>query len=62
MLKNALLVTAGIVIGAGAVSVLQAQSNAPYYVVAEINVNDQPAMRLVALIRFATALCGTVPN
>jgi uncharacterized protein (DUF1330 family) len=41
MLKSALLVTAGIVIGAGANAVL-AQSNAPYYEVAEINVTDQP--------------------
>ena len=42
MLKSALLVTAGIVLGAGGISALQAQSNAPYYEVAEINVNDQP--------------------
>jgi hypothetical protein len=41
MLKSALLVTAGIVIGVGANAVL-AQSNAPYYEVAEINVIDQP--------------------
>ena len=41
MLKSALLVTAGVVIGAGANAVL-AQSNAPYYEVAEINVTDQP--------------------
>ena len=42
MLKSALLVTAGIVLGAGGISALQAQSNAPYYEVAEINVIDQP--------------------
>jgi uncharacterized protein (DUF1330 family) len=41
MLKNALLVTAGIVMGAGAISVLHAQSSAPYYEVAGINVTDQ---------------------
>ena len=43
MLKSALLVTAGIVLGAGGISALQAQSNAPYYEVAEINVIDQPS-------------------
>jgi uncharacterized protein (DUF1330 family) len=42
MLKRALLVTAGTVIGFGANAVL-AQSNAPYYQVAEINVKDQTA-------------------
>jgi hypothetical protein len=41
MLKSALLVTTGIVVGAGAISALQAQSNAPYYQVAGINVTDQ---------------------
>jgi uncharacterized protein (DUF1330 family) len=41
MLKSALLMTAGIAIGFGANAVL-AQSNAPYYEVAEINVIDQP--------------------
>jgi uncharacterized protein (DUF1330 family) len=40
MLKGALLVSAGIVIGFGANAVL-AQNNAPYYEVAEINVKDQ---------------------
>jgi uncharacterized protein (DUF1330 family) len=43
MLKSALLVTAGIVVGAGAISALHAQNNAPYYTVAEINVKDQKA-------------------
>jgi uncharacterized protein (DUF1330 family) len=43
MLKNALLVTAGIVVGAGAISALHAQTNAPYYLVAEINVKDKTA-------------------
>jgi hypothetical protein len=42
MLKSALLVTAGIIVGAGAISVLHAQSGAPYYEVTEINVTDQP--------------------
>jgi hypothetical protein len=42
MLKSALLMTAGIVIGFGANAVL-AQSNAPYYLVAEINVKDKTA-------------------
>jgi len=43
MLKSALLVTAGIVVGAGAIGALHAQNNAPYYLVAEINVKDQKA-------------------
>jgi uncharacterized protein (DUF1330 family) len=40
-LKSILLVTTGIIIGAGAISVLNAQSNAPYFEVAAINVTDQ---------------------
>jgi hypothetical protein len=43
MLKSALLVTAGVVVGASGISALNAQSNAPYYEVAEFNVIDQPA-------------------
>ena len=43
MLKSALLVTAGIVVGAGAISALHAQSGAPYYLVAAINVKDKTA-------------------
>ena len=43
MLKSALLVTAGIVVGAGAISALHAQSSVPYYLVAEINVKDKTA-------------------
>ena len=43
MLKSALLVTTGIVLGAGAISALQAQTNAQYYTVAEINVKDRAA-------------------
>ena len=42
MLKSALLVTAGVAIGFGA-NALHAQSNAPYYLVAEINVKDKTA-------------------
>ena len=40
-LKSILLVTTGIIIGASAISVLNAQSNAPYFEVAAINVTDQ---------------------
>ena len=35
------LVTTGIIIGASAISVLNAQANAPYFEVAAINVTDQ---------------------
>ena len=42
-LQSALLATAAFVLGAVAVSALHAQSNAPYYEVAEINVIDQPS-------------------
>ena len=40
-LKSLLLVTTGIIIGASAISVLNAQSNAPYFEVAAINVTDK---------------------
>ena len=40
-LQRILLVTTGIVIGASAVSVLNAQSNAPYFEVAAVNVTDK---------------------
>jgi uncharacterized protein (DUF1330 family) len=40
-LQSALLATATFALGAVAVSVLHAQSNAPYYQVAAINVTDQ---------------------
>ncbi len=43
MLKGALLMTAGIVIGAGAISALHAQSGTPAYLVAAINVKDKTA-------------------
>jgi uncharacterized protein (DUF1330 family) len=39
-LKSILLVTTGFIIGASAISVLNAQSNAPYFEVAAINVTD----------------------
>jgi len=41
MLKSALLVTTGIVIGAGAISALNAQSGTPYFNVSAINVTDK---------------------
>jgi hypothetical protein len=40
-LQSALLATATFALGAAAVSALHAQSNAPYYEVAGINVTDQ---------------------
>ncbi len=40
-LQSALLATTTFVLGAAAVSALHAQSNAPYYEVAAINVTDQ---------------------
>jgi uncharacterized protein (DUF1330 family) len=40
-LQSALLATAAFVLGAAAVSALHAQTNAPYYQVAGINVTDQ---------------------
>jgi uncharacterized protein (DUF1330 family) len=41
MFKNALLVTASIIVGAGGVQFLHAQSNAPAYFLAAVNVKDQ---------------------
>jgi len=41
MLKSALLVAAGIVIGAGAIQGLHAATGGGYYTVAEINVKDR---------------------
>ena len=41
MLKNALLVTASIIVGAGGVQLLHAQSKAPAYFLGAINVKDQ---------------------
>jgi hypothetical protein len=41
MLKSALLVTAGIVVGAGAISALNAQTSTPYFNVSAINVTDK---------------------
>ncbi len=43
MLKSALLMSVGVVIGAGAISALRAQSSAPAYLVAAINVKDKTA-------------------
>ena len=40
-LKSILMMTTGIIIGASAISVLNAQSNVPYFEVAAINVTDQ---------------------
>jgi uncharacterized protein (DUF1330 family) len=40
-LKSVLLVTTGIIIGASAFSVLNAQSNEPYFEVAAVNVTDK---------------------
>jgi hypothetical protein len=40
-LKGISLVAAGVIIGASAISVLNAQSNAPYFEVAAVNVTDQ---------------------
>jgi uncharacterized protein (DUF1330 family) len=51
MLKSALLVTAGIIVGAGAISALHAQSGAPYYEVAEINVTDQPTYEASGVVQ-----------
>ena len=56
MLKSALLVNAGIVIGAGAISALHAQSGAPYYNVAEINVTDQPAYEASGVVELRDAV------
>ena len=42
-LQSALLATATFALGAAAVSALHAQSNAPYYLVAQINVKDKTA-------------------
>ena len=43
MLKSALLMSVGVVIGAGAISALHAQSSTPAYLVAAINVKDKTA-------------------
>jgi uncharacterized protein (DUF1330 family) len=51
MLKNALMMTAGIIIGVGAISVLHAQSGAPYYMVAEVKVTDQPAYEASGVVQ-----------
>jgi hypothetical protein len=43
MLKSALLVTAGIIVGAGAIHGLPAAGSPPVYSIAEINVKDRAA-------------------
>jgi uncharacterized protein (DUF1330 family) len=43
MLKNAFMMTAGMIIGAGAIGALHAQSSTPAYLVAAINVKDKTA-------------------
>jgi uncharacterized protein (DUF1330 family) len=55
MFKSALLLTAGIVIGFGVNAVL-AQSNAPYYQVAEINVKDQTAYEASGVVKVRDGL------
>ena len=52
-LKSILLVTTGIIIGASAISVLNAQSNAPYFEVAASTLLIRPVTKPVALTRFA---------
>ena len=61
MLKGALLVSAGILIGVGANAVL-AQSNAPSYMVAEINVKDQAVYEASAWSSCATRLRRKAPS
>ena len=56
MLRSALLVTAGIVIGAGAISALHAQSGTPYYQVTEINVTDQAAYEASGVVELRDAI------
>ena len=57
-LKSILLLTAGIVIGASAISVLNAQSNAPYFEVAAINVTDKEGYSGVDKLREAIKASG----
>jgi len=45
MLKNALLVTASLLIGAGGVQLLHAQSKAPAYSIALIDIKDEAAYK-----------------
>ena len=44
MLKNALLVTASLLIGAGGVQLLHAQSKAPAYSIALIDIKDEAGL------------------
>jgi hypothetical protein len=55
MLKSALLVTAGIVVGAGAISVLHAQNNAPTISWPKSTSKTKKRTRPVVLIRSVMA-------
>ena len=58
MLKNAFMMTTGIIIGASAISALQAQSGVPYYLVAAINVKDQKAYEDTGVEKVRNAITG----
>jgi uncharacterized protein (DUF1330 family) len=58
MLKNAFMMTAGIIIGASAISALHAQSGVPYYLVAAINVKDQKAYEDTGVEKVRNAITG----
>jgi hypothetical protein len=47
MMKNALFVTASIIVGASGVQLLHAQSKAPAYFLGAINVKDQDGYRIL---------------
>jgi hypothetical protein len=58
MLKSALLVTTGIVIGAGAISALNAQSSTPYFNVSAINVTDKDGYEASGVDKVREAVGG----
>jgi uncharacterized protein (DUF1330 family) len=58
MLKNAFMMTAGIIIGASAISALHAQSRVPYYLVAAINVRDPKAYEDTGVEKVRNAITG----
>jgi uncharacterized protein (DUF1330 family) len=58
MIKTALLMTMGIVIGAGTISVLHAQTNAPYFLVAEVNIKDQTGYEASGVDKVREAITG----
>ena len=62
MLKNALMMTAGIIIGEGAISVLDAQSGAPYYLVAAINVKDKTAYEASSVDKVRDGMMKAAPT